>query len=256
MRPNILRFAFVLNPIKYRNRTLQTIFHQIQQTMKIKSFFLIPALIGAIVWHINAQASIKAGVNLASISESADLESYESLKQKSVVGFQAGIAFDLGLSKVFTLQPELLYIQKGGKASYVIDENNKLVNRLYYNYVEVPVLAKLKFYDSEGSGLYIVGGPFIGLALSGKLKSTTTFLGQTTTSEDDFKFENDDPGERQKRTDWGVSFGAGLKMGKAYLDARYNLGINNILDDDTDNQNDNKPYRRTRGLGLTLGFEF
>lgn len=225
--------------------------------MKIKSFCLTTLLATIFATsQILAQVSIKAGVNFASISESATLETYESLKNNSVAGFQAGLSFDLGLSKVFTIQPELLYIQKGGKSTYVINENNKFVSRLYYNYVEVPVLAKLKFYSEGGSGFYLLGGPFIGLAVSGKSKNSVTLFGNTTTTEEEFNFDNDDEEDRQRRTDWGVSFGGGLKFGQLFLDARYNLGINNLLDTDTNNQNDDKPYRRTRGLGLTLGYEF
>jgi len=47
-----------------------------------------------------------------------------------------------------------------------------------------------------------------------------------------------------------------VKFGHVFLDARYNLGINNLLDSDDNNQNDNAPYRRTRGIGVTLGYEF
>lgn len=223
----------------------------------IRSFFLCAVITAFFLTPTShAQVAIKAGVNIASISESATIESYESLENNSVVGFQGGVAFDLGLSDVFTLQPELLFIQKGGKAIYAINDDNKIVNRLYYNYVEVPVLAKLKFYGESGSGLYLVGGPFVGLAVSGKVKTSTTILGETNTQEDDFEFDNSEGSDRQRRTDWGVSFGAGLKFGQVFLDARYNLGINNILDEDADNQNDDRPYRRTRGIGVTLGYEF
>ncbi len=225
--------------------------------MRINSFFLTLALvISFLIPQGQAQVAIKAGVNIASISESASLEAYESLKNNSVLGLQAGVSFDLGLSSMFTIQPELLFIQKGGKSTYVFNADNKIVSRLYYNYVEVPVLAKLKFYKEDGGGFYLLGGPFVGLAISGKTKTTTTLLGNTTTSEKDFNFDNDDEAERQRRTDWGVSFGGGVKFGHTFLDVRYNLGINNLLDDDSNNQNDNKPYRRTRGIGVTLGYEF
>ncbi|MDO8366831.1 MAG: porin family protein [Saprospiraceae bacterium] len=225
--------------------------------MSIKSIFATVAIIATfLIPQSQAQVAIKAGVNFASISESASLETYESLKNNSVTGFQAGISFDLGLSEMFTIQPELLYIQKGGKSTYSINAENKFVSRLYYNYVEVPVLAKLKFYKEDGGGFYLLGGPFIGLAISGKSKRTTTLLGESTTVEEDFNFDNDDEAERQKRTDWGVSFGGGVKFGHMFIDARYNLGINNLLDTDANNQNDNAPYRRTRGIGLTLGYEF
>lgn len=225
--------------------------------MNLRSLFLSVVLTATfLIPQSNAQIAIKAGVNFASISESATLEGYESLKNNSVAGLQAGLSFDLGLSKVFTIQPELLFIQKGGKSTYVINSDNKIVSRLYYNFVEVPVLAKLKFFDEDGSGFYVVGGPFIGLAFSGKQKVSTTLLGNTTTDERTFEFENDTEGERQRRTDFGVSFGAGVKFGQVFIDARYNLGINNLLDNDANNQNDTDPYRRTRGIGLVLGYEF
>ncbi|MFN0176492.1 MAG: porin family protein [Saprospiraceae bacterium] len=225
--------------------------------MNIKSFFLTLALAAAFLKpQSHAQVAIKAGVNFASISESARLEEYESLEEKSVAGFQAGLSFDLGLSDMFTIQPEILFIQKGGKSTYKINDDNKIVSRLYYNYVEVPVLAKLKFYKESGSGFYLLGGPFIGLAIGGKTKTSTTVLGETTTTEDDFNFDNDDEAERQRRTDWGVSLGGGVKFGQVFLDARYNLGINNLLDTDSNNNNDNAPYRRTRGIGVTMGYEF
>lgn len=225
--------------------------------MNIKSFFLTLAVAAAfLIPQSQAQVAIKAGVNFASISESARLEEYETLEEKSVAGFQAGLSFDLGLSDMFTIQPEVLFIQKGGKSTYKINDDNKIVSRLYYNYVEVPVLAKLKFYKESGGGFYLLGGPFIGLAIGGKTKTSTTVLGETTTTEDDFNFDNDDEAERQRRTDWGVSFGGGVKFGQIFLDARYNLGINNLLDTDSNNQNDEAPYRRTRGIGVTMGYEF
>ncbi|MFN0034999.1 MAG: porin family protein [Saprospiraceae bacterium] len=225
--------------------------------MNSKIFFLTATLeLLFLTVQSHAQIAVKAGVNFASISESATIEEYESLENKSVAGFQAGLSFDLGLSDFFTIQPELLYIQKGGKATYAINEDNKIVSRLYYNYVEVPVLAKLKFFNESGSGVYVLAGPFVGLALSGKVKTTTTLLGNTTTDEDKFEFDNSEEGDRQRRTDWGMSFGGGVKFGHVFLDARYNLGINNLLDSNADNQDDEKPYRRTRGIGVTLGYEF
>ena len=220
--------------------------------------FLLTAMLSILFLVVNSQAqvSIKAGANFASISESARLESYESVENSSVTGFQAGIGIDLGLSKIFTIQPELLYIQKGGKSIYGLGENNQVVSRLYYNYVEVPVLAKLKFFSEAGNGIYVLAGPFVGLAINGKVKTTTTLLGVTDTREDKFDFDNDNAAERQRRTDYGISFGGGLKFGHVFLDARYNLGVNNLLDNDANNQNDEKPYRRTRGIGVTLGYEF
>lgn len=224
---------------------------------KIPFYLSAAALTLGSVSLSEAQVAVKAGVNLASVAESAQLEEYNELKNKSVVGFQAGLAFDLAPSSVFSLQPELLFIQKGGKSLYQIDENNKFESRYYYNYVEVPVLAKIKFgAQGNGSGFYLLGGPYAGLAFSGKAKNTVTILGNTSTSEETFEFDNNDAEVRNRRLDWGVSFGGGLKFGRTFVDLRYNLGINNLLDSDADNQNDNRPYRRNRGVGLTIGYQF
>ena len=223
--------------------------------MKQTLFYAVFALL-LLGFQANAQVSFKAGVNIASLSNNAEFADVDEVENTSVVGGQAGFAFDLGLSDLFTIQPELLWIQKGGKTGYTINEDIKYSSRTYYNYVEVPVLAKLKFFTESGSGVYLVAGPYAGLAFSGKNKTTLTLLGNTTTTTRDIEFDNKDADERNRRLDWGISFGGGLKFGHVYLDARYNLGINNLLDSDTNNSNDDKPYLRNRGLGLVLGYEF
>lgn len=227
--------------------------------MNIKLFLLPTALCLALcpATQSIAQIAVKAGVNIASIAESAYETNYRELENKSVVGFQGGLAFDLAPNSVFSLQPELLYIQKGGKVTYELDERNRIESRYYYNYVEVPLLGKLKLMGKETeSGVYLLAGPYVGLAINGKAKNTVTLAGQTTTSEDKFKFDNSNPDERQRRLDWGLSFGGGVKFGHTFLDLRYNLGVNNLLDQDANNQNDNRPYRRNRGVGIALGYEF
>lgn len=225
--------------------------------MYAKQFLIPAALLLFLSIQAVAQVSFKVGVNIASIAESATEDTYRELENKSVVGLQAGLAFDVAPQSMISIQPELLYIQKGGKVAYGLDENNRIENRYYYNYLEVPVLAKLKLGIGENrTGIFLLAGPYVGMAFSGKVKQKVTFLGQTTTSEDKFTFDNDDPDERNRRLDWGLSFGGGLKVGAIYVDLRYNLGINNLVDNDASNQNDNKPYRRNRGIGIAVGYEF
>ncbi|MDZ4679108.1 MAG: porin family protein [Saprospiraceae bacterium] len=217
-----------------------------------KSLALATAVlfIGTTAW---TQIGIKAGINVASLSQDPDEANYDDYKAVSILGFQGGLTFELPIAGPLAIQPELLFIQKGGKAEYIINESNKLINTVRYNYVELPVLLKLKLgsTDGEGLGFYILGGPFVGYVLNGKSKQELTVLGQTTVSEQDIDYN--DETIQEKRIDWGASFGAGLHFGKLFIDARYNLGVNNLLDEDANNNNDNKPYLRTRGIGLTLG---
>jgi len=226
--------------------------------MNAKTFFMFAALsTAAFIPLTQAQIGIKAGVNMASIAQNETEGDFSDYEKKSVIGFQGGLTFDLGISDIFTIQPEVLFIQKGGKSTYKLDDNNKIENRYYFNYVDVPVLAKLKFYgDDGGSGFYFLAGPYVGLALGGKVKSTTTLLGVENEAENDFSFDNDSEQERAKRLDYGVSFGGGIKINRLILDLRYNLGLNNVSDNDADNTNDDKPFLRHRGIGLTAGIEF
>ncbi len=205
---------------------------------------------------IQAQIGLKAGVNFASLSQSPQENTLGDYSSKSILGLQAGIVAEIKLLDFLAIQPEFLFIQKGGKSEYVINEDNKTVTSVVYNYVEIPVLAKLKLGNTEGEGLgfYIVGGPFAGFALNGKGETELTILGLTTKSE--FDIDYSDENNDEKRIDWGASFGAGISIGHFFVDARYNLGFNNLLDNDANNNNDDKPYLRTRGIGLTAGFLF
>lgn len=225
--------------------------------MNAKTLFLSVALLtAASIPQIHAQIGIKAGVNLATISQNESDGDYSDYTKNSVVGFQGGLTFDLGVSDLLSIQPEILFIQKGGKATYKLNDANKRESRYYYNYVDVPVLAKLKFYSEDGPGFYFVAGPYVGLALGGKIATTTTLLGTATDQENDFVFDNSSAGERAKRLDYGVSFGGGVKINRLILDLRYTVGLNNVSDNDALNSNDNKPFRRHRGIGLTAGIEF
>lgn len=217
---------------------------------------IIPSVFMALfALSLHAQrVGLKAGVNLASFSSDAAESNIEDYKEISVLGSQAGLAFDLAPNKMFSLQPELYFIQKGSKTTFSV-VGSSFETRTYLNYVEVPLLAKFKLGfdgDERRFGLNVFGGPFAGFALNGRQVSTTP-LGETKY---DIKFDNDDNSDLDRRLDWGLSFGAGLDLGKFFVDARYNLGINNLLDSDASNSNDNAPYLRSRGIGLAVGYWF
>ena len=189
-----------------------------------KSFALATAVlfIGTTAW---SQIGIKAGINVASLSQDPDEANYEDYKAVSILGFQGGLTFELPIAGPLAIQPELLFIQKGGKSEYIINESNKLINTVTYNYVELPVLLKLKLgnTDGEGLGFYILGGPFAGYSLGGKSKQELTVLGSTTVSEQDIDYDDED--FEEKRLDWGASFGAGLHFGKKALGIGKKAGL-------------------------------
>lgn len=226
--------------------------------MKRLTFNLIAGLFAICFFSTtaHAQLGVKGGVNLASLLQEDSGQEFENLEDKTVLGVQFGAFYELALTEKVALQPEFLYIQKGGKSTFDISLlAQQIENRLFYNYVEVPVLVKYAFNALDDNGLYVIGGPFAGLAVSGKTETEITNTLTEDSSKTTSKYTFDDQ-DRQKRLDYGVSVGLGMQLGRLILDARYNLGINNLLDNDANNNNDNKPTLRTRGIALTAGFKF
>lgn len=213
---------------------------------------------GLFLSNANAQVGLRAGVNLATLSASATEENYNDYERNSVLGYQLALAFPIKIAEKAAIQPELMYVQKGGKATYGFNNSNKVVVSQKLDYVELPVSLKLSLGNTSGSGLgaYVLAGPYVGLALGGTTKRDFTVAGATTTTESKVNFNNDDAAERQKRMDFGGQLGVGVSIGSLFFDLRYSLGLNNLLDNDANNNNDSKPYLRTRGLGLSLGYMF
>ena len=192
-----------------------------------------------------AQVGIKAGANFATIAEEGEGISQDDIENKAIVGAVLGITYDINFGDIISIQPELLFSQSGGSNTYnVLGTITK--NQYKINYLELPVLAKVKF-----GPVHLAAGPWIGYAMSGKYNSKTTF-NENVLSEVDRKYTFDDQDDT-KRINYGMIGAVGVSLGKVVFDVRYNYGFNNLLDDDANNTNDNKPVLQTRGIALTLG---
>ena len=103
-------------------------------------------------------------------------------------------------------------------------------------------------------GFHIAAGPWIGYALNGKYKFKSVQNENVLLEINrDYSFDDQDD---TKRLNYGMIGAFGLSVGRGTLDLRYNYGFNNLLDNDADNTNDNKPVQQTRGIALTLGYSF
>jgi hypothetical protein len=136
--------------------------------------------------------------------------------KKSVLGAQAGVSFQAGITSHFSLVPELYFMMKGGKLKannpFTMDETTI---RLYT--VELPVLARFHF-----GKMYLNAGPSIAYNLGGKSKIEN--------SSKPVSFNNCNEGF--KRFDAGVQVGGGFelpfKQKRVAVDLRYNYGLTNI----------------------------
>ncbi len=196
------------------------------------------------VTSLSAQNSwgIRAGTNLAKW-RSSDKEVTEG--QKMSAGLLISVPLELGVSNMFAVQIEPSFIQKGTK----LDLNEtaggtsySAKGRLTVNYLELPVLAKLKFGKSE-TRFHALFGPSLGYAASGRSKGTSTINGKTTEYNEKVTFGKDD----YPRLDFALNAGIGVGFGAFGFDVRYALGLKNLSED-----NDSKLHND--GLQLALSY--
>lgn len=134
----------------------------------MKKTVLLAAL-SAITGLATAQVSIipRAGITIANASLADD----NGLRngKTSLLGFTGGLGFNFSVTddNFFSIQPEILYVQKGfsAAATGIINYNGDY--RL--NYVEVPLLFKINF-GGEAVKLYVNAGPSVGYLLNGRIK--------------------------------------------------------------------------------------
>jgi hypothetical protein len=145
---------------------------------------------------------LKGGVNISGI-EIDDGEDYESKK-----GIHLGGLAHIHITRHFALQPELVFSMQGGE-----DESENM--KLKLNYINIPVL--VQYMTNEGFRLQT--GPQWGILTSAKSKFG------------DVEIDADDD---VSTADFSWVFGAGYLFRSGFgIDARYNLGISNISDDES-----------------------
>lgn len=190
----------------------------------------------------------------------------------SSTGFSVGVGYNYPLGTVgkglFSLQPELSFVQKGFKGTTTGEINigeaiyQMTADQQYkINYLELPVLAKIEFGPAT-SRFSFIAGPSVGYGLGGKLKGSITlddgydiyeadldgkikFGEEPTSAEEDMEvayFDN--------RIDVGLQVGAGVTLqNKIAIDVRYGLSLSN-LSDDTDSAN--RVFQFTVGVPISM----
>lgn len=156
---------------------------------------LLAALVAAApTAFAQATFGLKAGLNVATIIPDND----EDLADRGAkLGFTGGVFAEVPVASGFSLQPEVLYTQKGVSR----DEPNESIG---VDYLEIPVLAKVALPVSEFLDLDVYAGPALAVKLG-----------------------NDDEVDtvRYNSTNLGVAVGAGVASGPFGVDARYTFSV-------------------------------
>lgn len=158
----------------------------------------------------NSKFGIKGGLNLTNLYvEDASAEKFK-------VGFNAGIFWKLAVAKGFSIQPEVLYSQKGAKTTYDNFLQGDGEYRFNLNYVEVPLLAVVNL----GKQFNIHAGPYAAYLVSANVKDVDD--DGTVNGAADLNKDNFEP------WDFGVAAGLGFDAENFTLGARYNYGLKEI----------------------------
>jgi hypothetical protein len=213
-------------------------------------------VLGIVVGSVSLMQAQTLVPRIGTTISTTTIEQPNNEDQSGKITSQTGITFGLGynvsvkaLGKVmFSLQPELTYIQKG----YVISTAGEYQigepiyrytgeSKFTINYFEIPVLAKFEFGgDKVKVGAF--AGPSIGFGLGGKY--TTVFnINKDEEGTETHKYEGDivfyrpdgevDKTELDHNIDFGVQMGASVTLMKyVQIDVRYGLGLTDVNHDD------------------------
>ena len=169
---------------------------------------LVPALALCFVLGASSSASAQGGVIIG--LNSADIEfSNDAPESDKRTGLAAGLFLRLPMGGTFSIQPEVLYSQKGTKFS---EDGGEVTIEL--DYLDIPVLARVA---SGPSGFALFVGPSFGFKVRARAK------GEAGGSE-----ASEDISEDVESLDVGFILGAGFQTPRVFLDGRFQWGLSNI----------------------------
>ncbi len=214
--------------------------------MKKILFMAAAALVSTGAFAQGIQWGVKAGLNMASISDNKT----EGMNSKMRMGFHVGAVGEYTINDFVGVQAELLFSQQGQKMTPK-EGDGKSVAKL--SYLNLPVMAKLYLTD----GLSLEVGPQFGYLMSAKRKS------------EDFPAESEMNGEQDllDKKDMGVDdymkrFDVSAALGLSYkfacgvdVAARYNLGLTKVSDKMVDD-NDKKISPKNNVIAVSVGYRF
>ncbi|NOQ27941.1 MAG: outer membrane beta-barrel protein [Bacteroidales bacterium] len=173
---------------------------------------VILILIVVFAFNVNSllaqRFGVKGGFNLTNLK-------IENSDYSPKLGFHFGPVAEFHFGNIFGLETGMLLTTKGGKEKFATTEN-----KINLTYLEFPINARAG-YDFGDYRVYGLFGPYIGVAIGGKYK--TTFDGVTTSTKVDW---GSDAG--LKRFDAGITIGACTAVKIFEVGFSYSHGLVNI----------------------------
>jgi hypothetical protein len=219
---------------------------------------------------------VLAGANLSSINSVEERVAEAGnglLANERRAGGQAALYATFSLGSRFSVQPELHYIQKGGKASITLPtdpegpaifDDDRLTLGVRLSYVEIPLLARFELASASRSWRpFLIAGPSFSLKTGctasteiGTFKLSGSCSDEASLPDDEeagaTEAENPDP---VRETDFGAIAGVGVQgsfLSRQFsVQLRYMHGLRSIASEQIVNASP-----KNRGFALVMGLGF
>ncbi|MBR4882412.1 MAG: PorT family protein [Bacteroidales bacterium] len=206
--------------------------------MKKLALILSVFLLSAVSMKAQSGFGIKAGMNFNSMSDLEFKDFKRSIDRKT--GFHAGILYKWNLPLGLGIQPELLYVQKGGTIAEIHTESSATSNVYASGNIKMHSL-QLPVNIQWGLNL-VLFKPFVMVSpyLSYQISNETNIKGMKWDTE---KFG------------YGVGLGAGLDLWKFQVSGKYNWDLGKVSEFKWDGA-DTFKGGKNKGFELSLAFIF
>jgi hypothetical protein len=181
---------------------------------------------------------VKGGLALGDVPKIVDELDESAANTDLRLGYAFGGFLAIRFAGGFSIQPEVLYTQKGVKVKTGGGSSGDV--KFKADYVDVPVLARL----TVGKGVrgYVFAGPSFDFKANAKM--SVGFLGES----DEQDVSND-----VESFEFAVVFGGGIELGPLLLEARWSEGLTNIAKVD---EGEPSADIKTRTYLFLVGFRF
>ena len=183
----------------------------------------------------NLHFGLKVGANLSNVYDAQG----QNFVADSKTGLAVGTFLSIPLGKVFGIQPEVIYSEKGFKSSGTLLGNTYTLNRST-SFIDVPILLAIK---PVGFVTFLVGPQYSFL-----LKQKNSFSGTPISLEQQKIFESDNI----RKNILSLSGGADINLGTVVIGARASFDTQNNNGDGTSTT----PRYKNVWYQATLGIRF
>lgn len=188
------------------------------------------------------EGAIKIGVSFSSLTHAGESTIFGDPRESTfLTGFSAGIQYRFTLLESLSVQPEILYVQKGFQQK-VAGAVDPVTQKIKLNYLEIPLI--LKFHLNKN--VYFAAGHYFAFRISAKLRTlASTLSGDTLSSVTDL--------DTVKRHDngWVAAFGLILDdESGAFIEFRYTRGVAGVF------KEPGEIIQQNSSLSLSLGYGF